>query len=160
MVGVVTDVTERISKTGKKFALVCLSDPSGDYEVMIFSDLLIASRPFLEKGSEWALKVTARFSGEGVRLQAQEVHLLEDYFAGHTLSLLIGAEDIPFLKRVLNAAEEGATKFSVSIRLEDPKVDVILNKAKGVRLTPHVRSDLMTLRSQCDPEVQKDAVVG
>ena len=145
MVGVVTDVTERLSKTGKKFALVRLSDPSGDYEVMIFSDLLMASRPMLEKGAEWALRVTARFSGEGVRLQAQEIQRLEDYFAGHTLSLSIQASDIPFLRRVLGAAQEGKTRFSFGIRLGDQGSYVILDKEKGVRLTPHVRSDLMTL---------------
>ena len=49
--GVVRKKQERMSKRGKRFAYVNLSDPSGDYEVFVGEDLLIPNRELLTAGS-------------------------------------------------------------------------------------------------------------
>ena len=40
MVGIVRKRQERMNKRGKRFAFLMLSDPTGDYEVMVFEELL------------------------------------------------------------------------------------------------------------------------
>jgi DNA polymerase-3 subunit alpha len=51
LAGVVRKRQERMSKRGKRFAYVALSDPSGDYEVFVGEDLLAANREILTAGA-------------------------------------------------------------------------------------------------------------
>ena len=64
---------ERKSAKGNRFAFVSLSDPTGLYEVTVFSDLLEASRDDLEPGRNVVLTVRADPDGEGVKLLANSV---------------------------------------------------------------------------------------
>ena len=148
MVGIIIDVTERLSKTGKKFALVRFSDPSGDYDVMIFSEMLVASRSLLEKGSEWALKVTARFTGEGVRIQAQDIQPLADFFAHRIVSISVTPDNVTELESIICKAEPGTTRIvlTTTVSVEGRSFDVTLNLSEMIRLTPCVRSDLMMFK--------------
>jgi len=49
--GVVRKRQERMSKRGKRFAYLSLSDSAGDFEVFVGEDLLTSSRSILEAGS-------------------------------------------------------------------------------------------------------------
>ena len=74
MAGVVRAVRMRRSKKGKPFAWVELSDPTGEFEITIFSEVLNASRDLLEPGTNVLTTVSveeregeARFTAEGLR---------------------------------------------------------------------------------------------
>jgi len=56
--GVVRKRQERMSKRGKRFAYLSLSDSAGDFEVFVGEDLLTSSRSILEAGS--IVEVTAK----------------------------------------------------------------------------------------------------
>lgn len=150
MVGIVLDVTERLSKAGKKFALVRFSDPSGDYDGMVFSDLLDTYRSDLVQGSEWALQVTARFTGEGVRIQVKGFQMLSDFFAGQTLSVPILSTDKDLLKSIMDEAQPGLTdvQLTTTLSIQGKSLCVILNTGQKIRLTPCVRSDFMALKAR------------
>src|SRR5690606_1256643 len=52
MAGILIKKVEKVSaKSGNKFAFLQMSDATGVYEVMIFSETLARSRPFLEPGN-------------------------------------------------------------------------------------------------------------
>ena len=51
MIGIINGIQERISSKGNKFAFLQLSDPSGIFEVLIFSDLLDLKSDILSKGN-------------------------------------------------------------------------------------------------------------
>ncbi len=73
MAGAVSARQERKSARGNRFAFVALSDPTGLYEVTVFSDTLEAGRQFLEPGCNVVLTVEATAEGDSVKLLARAV---------------------------------------------------------------------------------------
>ncbi|MGQ0611692.1 MAG: DNA polymerase III subunit alpha [Paracoccaceae bacterium] len=69
--GSVSARQERKSAKGNRFAFVALSDPTGLYEVTVFSDTLEAAREHLEPGRDVVLTVEATLEGETLKLLAR-----------------------------------------------------------------------------------------
>jgi len=63
----VLDRTERRTKSGTKMGIVQLSDPSGQFEAILFQETLNQYRDILEKGSAVLLGLQANIEGEDVR---------------------------------------------------------------------------------------------
>ncbi|MFN3937854.1 MAG: DNA polymerase III subunit alpha [Gemmobacter sp.] len=68
---------ERKSARGNRFAFVRLSDPTGLYEVTVFSDVLEPARAWLEPGMAVTLTVEATAEGEELKLLARAVQPVE-----------------------------------------------------------------------------------
>jgi DNA polymerase-3 subunit alpha len=68
---------ERRTKTGNKMGIVGLSDPSGQYEAVIFAEGLQQYRDLLEPGSPVLLYMTAEAQGDEVRARIQTVDALD-----------------------------------------------------------------------------------
>ncbi len=68
---------ERRTKTGNKMGIVGLSDPSGQYEAVIFAEGLARYRDLLEPGSPVLLQMTAEAQGDEVRARIQTVETLD-----------------------------------------------------------------------------------
>ena len=79
--GTVAARMERKSAKGTQYAFVSLSDPTGLYEVTVFSDLLTAARDLLEPGQNVVLQVKVEPSGDQVKMLANSVTALEDAVA-------------------------------------------------------------------------------
>ncbi len=73
LAGSVSVRQERKSARGNRFAFVQLSDPSGLYEVTVFSDTLEAGRQHLEPGSNVVLSVEATLEADQLKLLARGV---------------------------------------------------------------------------------------
>ena len=73
MAGVVRDVTNRRSKSGKPFAWVTFSDPSCEFEATAFSEVLDKHRDLLVPGTPLILSVTADDQSGGLRLTLESV---------------------------------------------------------------------------------------
>jgi DNA polymerase-3 subunit alpha len=101
--------TERRTKTGNKMGIIGLSDPSGQYEAVLFSEGLQQYRDLLEPGISVLLFLTAEAQGDDVRARIQSVEKLDQAAEKIQKSLKI------FLRS--DAALEGVTR-----RLE-PKGD-------------------------------------
>ncbi|WP_373356158.1 DNA polymerase III subunit alpha [Pseudoroseicyclus sp. CXY001] len=96
MAGTVTARQERKSARGNRFAFVGLSDPSGQYEVTMFSDVLEVAREHLETGSLVILTVEATMEADQLKLLARGVQLVDAALAGagsEGLRLFIDAPD-------------------------------------------------------------------
>jgi DNA polymerase-3 subunit alpha len=145
MVGVVLDVTERISKTGKKFAMVRFSDPSGAYDMMIFSELLGVHRTALVQGSEWAIQANVRTSGDDVRLQAQDIQPLGDFFACRSVDVWVNQHSVHALKACMDKADPGSTSIMVKtiVTVKNASFVVHMGCVGSVYFTPEIRSTLM-----------------
>ncbi|MEL6278587.1 MAG: DNA polymerase III subunit alpha [Pseudomonadota bacterium] len=79
---VVSGRQERKSAKGNRFAFVQLSDPTGVFEAVCFSDVLLASREMLEAGTAVVLTVDAEKDGEEVKLRIQGVQPIDEAVAG------------------------------------------------------------------------------
>lgn len=119
--GTVSARQERKSAKGTQYAFVTLSDPTGLYEVTVFSDLLNAARDRLEPGENVVLQVKVEPSGDQVKMLANAVTSLEDAVAdagaGSLAVELQGADTIPRLAEVLGRIR---TEINAPMRSRGP----------------------------------------
>ncbi|RKQ71638.1 DNA polymerase III alpha subunit [Litorimonas taeanensis] len=73
LAGVVLRKQERLSKRGKKFAFVALSDPTGEYEVLFTEKVLMPNRDYLTPGNLIQIKAKAEGGDGEVRLFAEGI---------------------------------------------------------------------------------------
>jgi DNA polymerase-3 subunit alpha len=73
MAGTIAGRQERKSARGNRFAFVQLSDPTGQYEVTMFSDTLEACRDYLETGAQVVLQAEATMESDQLKLLARSV---------------------------------------------------------------------------------------
>ena len=109
MAGSVGVRQERKSAKGNRFAFVQLSDPTGLYEVTLFSDVLEIARPFLEPGMNVVVSVKAELEGDSLKLLANAVQPIDQ------VADQAGAQD---LRIHLNRAEAAASVAALLGRVE------------------------------------------
>ncbi len=81
LAGSVSSRQERKSARGNRFAFVQLSDPTGLYEVTVFSDTLEAARQHLEPGQNVVLTVEATMEGDTLKLLARAAQPIDGVVA-------------------------------------------------------------------------------
>jgi DNA polymerase-3 subunit alpha len=69
--------TERRTRTGSKMGIIELSDPSGHFEAVLFSEGLQQFRDLLEPGAAVLLSLSAELQGDDVRARIQMVEPLD-----------------------------------------------------------------------------------
>jgi len=130
MAGIVIRKQERVSQKGNRFAFVQISDSFGVYEVMIFSDLLNASRDLLVAGKPILLSVDVDSKNEDeLRFLAQVIEPLTEAVQKVTSRLLInisGNTDVEKIKTLLDSAGHGKVKISVIVDIGNKEVDIEL----------------------------------
>jgi DNA polymerase-3 subunit alpha len=77
MIGIVRARTDKQGRNGSKFAFLTISDPTGEAEMMVFSEGLQQYGDLLQTGKAVALTVAARFNGEELRLSLDRAVELE-----------------------------------------------------------------------------------
>ena len=89
MAGTFTTKRERVGKRGNKYAFVMLSDDTGSFECMMFSEVLAASRELLDSEMPLLLTMDAQLENDKVRLLATRVDSLEKVLAARVHNLKI-----------------------------------------------------------------------
>jgi DNA polymerase-3 subunit alpha len=89
----VIDKSERRTKSGSKMGIVNLSDPSGQFEAILFSEGLQRFRDLLEPGRALVLRLSAVLDGEDVRPRIEDVEVLDDLAARQKQDLLVYLRD-------------------------------------------------------------------
>ena len=77
LAGTVLHARERKGKSGNAYAFVAFSDPTGQFEAVVFSEALAASRALLEPGQAVLLDVEAEADGETVKVRVQRLASLD-----------------------------------------------------------------------------------
>jgi DNA polymerase III subunit alpha len=77
LAGVVVSARERRSQKGNKFAFAMFSEPTGQFEAVIFSETLAQSRQLLEPGTAVLLTVEGERDGDTLKLRAQTIESLD-----------------------------------------------------------------------------------
>ncbi|TAJ33683.1 DNA polymerase III subunit alpha [Bosea sp. (in: a-proteobacteria)] len=89
----VIDKSERRTKSGSKMGIVNLSDPSGQFEAVLFSEGLMKLRELLEPGRALVLRLSAVLDGEEVRPRIEDAEELDGLAARQKQDLLIYLRD-------------------------------------------------------------------
>ncbi len=141
---------ERKSAKGNRFAFVSLSDPTGLYEVTVFSDVLEASRDLLEPGRNVVLTVRADPDGDGVKLLANAVSPIDTVAAqGGASDIRIHlnrVEAIPSLAALLSTVQ-GTTRATITLCIPDAtgrEIDLTLPNPYPV--TPQIRGAIKAMQ--------------
>jgi DNA polymerase-3 subunit alpha len=152
--GAVSGRQERKSARGNRFAFAQLSDPTGLYEVTVFSDVLEAARDHLEAGQNVVLTVEATLEGETLKLLARAVQPIDSVAAeagGAGLRIHLdraeAAASVAALFERLKG-DGGRNRGAVTICVPDPdsgaEVDIALPQVWPV--TPQVRGALRAIQ--------------
>jgi DNA polymerase-3 subunit alpha len=150
LAGTVTYKQERRSKNGNRFAFVGFSDPSGQFETVVFSDTLAVSRDFLETGKAVIAKVEADIDGEEVRLRLQEVEPLEQATAGLQTGITIFLKDASPVESIARRLVNGG-RAPVRVILQLPgEREVTIALGTSFSVTPQVKSAIKAIPGVID----------
>jgi len=125
----VIDRIERRTKSGSKMGVVQLSDPSGQYEAIVFQEGLNQFRDLLEKGSDVLVTLQARVEGEDVRAQIVNVEKLNDAAAKVHKGLRIFVRDegtLDSIEKRLSAPGDGEVSLVLILGPKQGEVEIRL----------------------------------
>jgi DNA polymerase-3 subunit alpha len=123
---------ERRTKTGNKMGILGLSDPTGHFEAVLFSEGLAQYRDVLEPGSAVLLQLGAELQGDEVRARILHAEPLDDAAAKTQRGLRIFLRDtrpLDSIVRRLQTPENdptGSTKVSAPRQSGDGDVSLVM----------------------------------
>ena len=153
MAGAVSGRQERKSARGNRFAFVQLSDPTGLYEVTVFSDTLEAAREHLEPGSNVVLTVEATMEAEQLKLLARSVAPIDAVAAdagGMGLRVFVDEERaVLSVKSVLERLAAGNRRATGPLEfcIQEPETgrEIVVDTGAEYALTPQVKGAIKSL---------------
>ncbi len=129
LAGTITARQERKTRKGNAMGIVMISDPSGQYEAVIFEDALNRHRDDLQVGQSVIILAGADMRPEGVSVRIQSVEPLEKAASRETRDLTVFLRDagpVKMLVPLLDKRGQGRVSFvvmqqdgEVEIRLQD-----------------------------------------
>ena len=161
MAGTVSGRQERKSARGNRFAFAQLSDPTGQYEVTLFSDTLEAARDYLETGSQVVLSCEATMESDQLKLLGRSVAPIDNVVAdagGSALRVFIDTPDaIESVASILaNAIKDGvrAGRGPVYFNLMHPDLpgEVELDLGEDFPVNPQIKGALRSLNGVIEVE--------
>lgn len=124
---------ERRTKTGNKMGIIGLSDPSGHFEAVLFSEGLAQFREVLEPGAAVLLQLDAELQGEEVRARVSRAEPLDDAAAKTQKGLRIFLRDsrpLESIEKRLQANDNGdpagAAKVPASRQAGEGEVSLVM----------------------------------
>ena len=146
LAGTVIRRQERRGKSGDPFAFIGLSDPSGMFEVMVFSEALTNARQFLDVGRSIVLRVVGDWIDDELKLRTLSVEDLDMAAAqaGEGLKIrLCDPAPIPTIAREMKVAGKGLITLIVPGDSGNQDVEIAL--PKRVQVNPQLKSTLASL---------------
>jgi DNA polymerase-3 subunit alpha len=135
LAGVVVNARERRSQKGNKFAFAMFSEPTGQFEAVIFSETLAQSRALLEPGTAVLISVEGERDGEVLKLRAQSIESLDKAAEGvqrgvkvvlDGRSLKGGPAPLADLKALLKPNGKGTICLSIALEEKGREAEIAL----------------------------------
>jgi DNA polymerase-3 subunit alpha len=145
LAGTVTARQERKSKKGNPFAFLSLSDPTGQFEIVVFSETLNQARPLMEPGNAVVVSVEIERIGEEVKLRAQGIRSVDDVVkdTGAGLRIFVDREE-PLAAVKSRLSEKGKGLVSLVLMGEGGR-EVELRLKDRYRVTPQNRGAIKSV---------------
>ena len=154
LAGTVTSKQERKTRTGNKMCIVQLSDASGQFEAVMFSETLAQYRDAVEAGQSVVITVGAENRPEGVNLRIQTVQSLEVEASRVQKALRIFLRDaapVAALSRQLSTQGDG--QVSLVVIREDGRGEVEVELKERYQIGPRVASALRAVPGVVEVEL-------
>ncbi|GAB5437386.1 DNA polymerase III subunit alpha [Falsiruegeria mediterranea] len=153
--GVVAGRQERKSARGNRFAFAQLSDPTGAYEVTLFSEALEKCREHLETGAHVVVQAEATMEADQLKLLGRSVGPIDAAISSSTgtsgLKVFLEApEAVPTVAKVLADAAEaakGASRGPIQVCLIAAGLpgDVEMDLGRDFPISPQIKGALKSL---------------
>jgi DNA polymerase-3 subunit alpha len=144
LAGTVLYSRERKGKSGNAYAFVAFSDPTGQFEAVVFSEALAASRALLEPCTAVLLEVEAEADGESVKVRVQKLASLDNAAEACHTGMKIYLDSTralaPLAEKVGSRGGEG--QFRLVLRIDEINREVEFVLPQGIDATPKQRSAL------------------
>ena len=132
---------ERRTKTGNKMGIIGLSDPTGHFEAVLFSEGLAQFREVLEPGAAVLLQLDAELQGEDVRARISRAEPLDDAAVKAQKGLRIFLRDTRALesigKRLQAPAGNGGGDVALVLQI-DEETEVELKLEGRYQVSPQI----------------------
>ena len=113
--GIIQSIREVKTKTGKRMAIVVVSDQSSQTEVAVFSEAYAAQQTLLESKQPLLFTLKVQHDGERLRINAEQIRPLADCL-GERVELVLDITDarhLPEIKNMLTKADKGPTQVKL-----------------------------------------------
>ena len=150
LAGTITQKQERRSKQGNKFAFVGFSDPTGQFEAVVFADTLMQVRDQLEPGKAVMIRVEAEVEGEDIKLRLQSLESLDKAAATVVQGVQIFVRDATSIESIAKRLQPGGrAPARLTLMLESGReVDIALGSKFAI--TPQVKGALKAIHGVVD----------
>ncbi len=150
LAGTVAGCQERKSARGNRFAFAQLSDPTGGYEITIFSDTLEKCRDHLFTGNNVVVTAEATMEADQLKLLARSIVPADGVVAdAGNMGLLIYVEDpqaIPAVASVLEQSDaRGRGPVKLCLMAPDLPGEVDIELDRTFALNPKIKSAIKSL---------------
>jgi len=161
LAGVISKRNNRRSqKSDRPYAFVELSDPSGNFEVVVFSDLLAEQGGMLEPGEAVVVTTSVEWRDDELRLTAKALRSVEEVtanaIAGFKVFLNV-SESISGVKKTLETAKKRSDKtkarqgqVNLVLLLDQVGQEVELELPERVPITPALKGALKAVPGVVD----------
>tara|TARA_X000001036_G_scaffold68455_1_gene59460 strand:- start:3984 stop:7394 length:3411 start_codon:yes stop_codon:yes gene_type:complete len=129
--GTLMTIQEKKSSKGTPFAIAKFSDNFGDYELFIFSEILIKNREILKEGESFVITLFKDISGDQKRINVKKIISLDSLINNNYKKVSIEIDeklDLQELKQLLE--KKGETEVQLIIRQKDTKFTVKLENPR------------------------------
>jgi DNA polymerase-3 subunit alpha len=143
LAGQVSQISERISQRGNRYAFVQFTDRTGSFEVTFFAEPLLQYKPLLASEAILLISVDARLENDAVRLQAVRVEALDAAVASYHGGLGVWLDNpacLTDLKKALT--EDGGGKADLKLFVRDKGRDIEISMPNRFRLSGELRQQL------------------
>jgi DNA polymerase-3 subunit alpha len=152
LAGTVLGRQERTSARGNRFAFVQCSDPTGVFELAVFSEALSLNRELLEPGQSLIFHVDAKLQDEQPKLTVERIESLEKVAANTAAGVKIFVNDpgpLDGIKAILGRAGRGKGAIRLLLPLgQGSEAEVQL--PGGFAVSPQIRAALKAVRGVVD----------
>jgi DNA polymerase-3 subunit alpha len=128
---------ERKSKSGNRFSFTGFSDPTGQFEAVIFSDTLALAGDLLIPGKAVLMMAEGELDGEAVKTRVHSIQSLDAVMGRATAGFRVMADaTLPLEDFAKLVRGDGNGQLKLRLRLEDAGQEVELALGRGFDLSP------------------------
>ncbi|WP_048646641.1 DNA polymerase III subunit alpha [Nitratireductor soli] len=154
LAGTVTSKQERRTRTGNKMGIIQLSDATGQYEAVLFSEGLAQYRDLLEAGSSVVIMVSAEDRPEGVNLRIQTVQSLEEEACRMQKALRVYVRDPGPLSAIsAQLGQRGDAQVSLVVIKEGGQGEIEVGLPDRYRISPQIAAAMRAVPGVVDVEL-------
>ncbi len=142
----VTYKQDRKAKSGNRFAFAGFSDPTGQFEAVIFADTLASAGDKLEAGKNVLIQVEGEAEGEAIKVRVQTVQTLDEVLGKGTRQVSITAtERLQAADLLKHLSRDGSLEVKLVVELREASKAVEFVLGNNFSISARQLSALKTL---------------